>query len=535
MQKPRSISIPSLEEVRKFSPEHMVDLLTQASGVVQQLNQEVQQLQSRVDWFIRQVFGQKSERRQFELPGQQLLLTDVLNGEAKKPETPPEEQAIPRKPAARTRKTNNDGTEDNLFFDETKVPIKIIELPAETDGLTEDQYVVISEKFSHRLAQRPGSYVILKYVRPVIKVKATGEIATPPAPQGVIEGSRADVSLIAAILIEKFGYHLPLYRQHLRMQDAGINVTRAWLTQLVTQAAFLLEPIYQAQLTSIISSRVKSMDETPIKAGRAEPGKLKGGYFWPIYGEADEICFPFCESRETRHVEALLGMKPGTKDVLLTDGYTAYQRYAEKTGITHAQCWAHTRRKFFEAQTDEPVAGQALDLIGEIYQVEADIRAKGLTGTDKQAWRKQHAQPRVDRFFRWVADTFEQHGLLPSGRLTKALAYARERRSGLSVFLDDPDVPVDTNHLERALRPIPMGRRNWLFCWTEAGAKQVGIMQSLIATCRIQGIDPYDYLVDVLLRVSQHPASRVEELTPRQWKTRFADNPMRSDLQQITP
>lgn len=392
---------------------------------------------------------------------------------------------------------------------------------------------MISQKVSYRLAQRPGSYVLLKYLRPVVKLRESGKLTCPAAPQGVIEGSRADVSFLAGLLIDKFAYHLPLYRQHQRLFDAGFQVSRGWLTQLVTQAAALLEPIYQAQLASIAASRVKSMDETPIKAGRGGAGKLKTSYFWPIYGEGDEICFPWCESREIRHVMKLLGDSPGPGAVLLSDGYTAYQRYAEKTGITHAQCWAHTRRKFFEARDMEPIAEEALAQIGALYQIEAEIREAGLSGAEKLARRQRCAKPLVDAFFHWVNQSFERHGLLPGSRLTKALAYARERREGLSVFLDDPDVPIDTNHLERALRPIPMGRKNWLFCWTELGAKQVGILQSLIATCRLHQINPYDYLIDVLQRVAQHPAARVAELTPRQWKTLFADNLLRAPLDLI--
>ncbi len=127
---------------------------------------------------------------------------------------------------------------------------------------------------------------------------------------------------------------------------------------------------------------------------------------------------------------------------------------------------------------------------------------------------------------------FERQGFLPSSPLTKAMSYARERREGLTVYLDDAAVAIDTNAIERALRVIPMGRRNWLFCWTELGAHQVGIMQSLLVTCKLHGIDPYDYLVDVLQRISEHPASQVHELTPRRWKQSFADKPLRSDLHQ---
>ena len=125
---------------------------------------------------------------------------------------------------------------------------------------------------------------------------------------------------------------------------------------------------------------------------------------------------------------------------------------------------------------------------------------------------------------------FTEQGLLPSNPLTAALSYALERRLGLEVYLTDPDVPIDTNHLERALRAIPMGRKAWLFCWTEVGAKYVGILQSLLVTCRLHRINPYDYLVDVLQRIDRHPASEVHLLTPRLWKQHFAANPLRSPL-----
>lgn len=162
----------------------------------------------------------------------------------------------------------------------------------------------------------------------------------------------------------------------------------------------------------------------------------------------------------------------------------------------HAQCWEHTRRGFFEAQTVEPeAAAQALNFIGQLYEIEEQIRQKKLAGVQKRDERQTQAKPIAERFFAWIDERFEAQGLLPSNPLTKALAYARERRGGLEVYLSDPEVPIDTNHLERALRAIPMGRRNWLFCWTEVGARHVGILQSLIVTCRLHQIDPYDYLV----------------------------------------
>jgi transposase len=518
--------LPSAEELRALNAAQLTQLVEAQAHTIASLTHQI-------DWFKRQLFGSKSERLIVQANPQQLHLGEIVSN------APP--AAEQRKSvAAHTRSTPTrdaaSHAESLPFFDEARVPVETIRLPvAEIDGLAPEEFEVIGEKTSFRLAQRPGSYVVLKYVRPVVKRRDTQAIHCPGAPQGVIEGSRADVSFVAGLLLDKIGYHLPLYRQHQRLTDAGITVSRAWLTQLAQQGASLLEPIYEAQLDSIRASRVKAMDETPIKAGRAGAGKMKATYYWPVYGELDEVCFPWFASRGAEHVYRALGVSPAQGAVLLTDGYSAYKQYAAKTGVTHAQCWAHLRRDFFDAQSVEPEAATAaLEQIRALYAVEAQIRERNLAGEDKRIHRLLYAKPLVDALFEWIDGQFERQGLLPSNPLTKALAYARERRSGLEVFLTDPDVPLDTNHLERALRPIAMGRRAWLFCWTELGAKHVGIVQSLLATCRLHGIDPYTYLVDVLQRVGQHPAARVAELTPRLWKQHFAANPLRSDLHNLS-
>ena len=193
--------------------------------------------------------------------------------------------------------------------------------------------------------------------------------------------------------------------------------------------------------------------------------------------------------------------------------------------------WSHTRRYFERAKDSEPEAvAEALALIGAMYGHEKQIRADGLTGEDKRAYRQTHTRAVVETFWRWCREQCHRPELLPKSPLAKALTYAQERRSGLEVFLDDPAVAIDTNHLERALRPIPLGKRNWLFTSSEVGAQRVGIIQSLLVTCRLHEVDAYPYLVDVLQRISVHPANRAIELTPRMWKSLFADAPMRSDL-----
>jgi transposase len=241
------------------------------------------------------------------------------------------------------------------------------------------------------------------------------------------------------------------------------------------------------------------------------------------------VAFTFSPSRGHQH---LIDTLPNLTGTLLSDGYSAYSAYVNRCDdIEHAQCWVHARREFVRAEKAEPEAvAEAYDLIGALYEVEKHIREHDLRGEAKRAYRQNHARPAVDAFFTWCETQVQRMDLAPSDPFSKALKYARKRHKALRVYLDNPDVAIDTNHLERTLRVIPMGRKSWLFCWTEVGAQLVGIVQSLLTTCRLHGINPSVYLTDVLQRVSEHPASRVEELTPRLWKGLFADNPMRSDL-----
>jgi len=503
----------------------------QLRGVVQQQDEKIQALTQQLEWFKRQIFGRKSERFIAESDPSQLHLGGALADVSVV--SAPLRQAVPAHTRRAPQRDAAADAESLPFFDESRVPVHTMQvLSPEIAALRADQYEVIGEKVTYRLCQQPGSYTVIKYVRPVVKRLDTQAISCSPPPLGVIESSRADVSFVAGLLVDKFAYHLPLYRQHQRLTDSGINVSRPWLTQLAQKGIGLLEPVYAAQLVSVRASRVLCMDETPIKASPNGKGGMKTGYFWPIYGEQDEVCFPYFPTREHENVKTALGLKqPG--GVLLSDGYAAYQSYAKHTGQTHAQCWAHVRRGFFEALSYVPEAKGALEQIQILYDIEEQIRERKLAGESKRLHRLTYSKPRVEVFFKWVEEQLTRYGLLPNDPFAKALGYARERRDALEVFLLDPEVPMDNNHLERSLRAIPMGRKNWNFCWTELGAKHVGIVQSLIVTCRLHGVNPYTYLVDVLQRVALQPAARVAELTPRLWKQHFAANPMRSDLAMV--
>lgn len=499
------------------------------------LREQVKRLQHQLDWFKKQLFGPKSERQVFDLAEQGELFQAADASTAQAPQE--EEKRSVRSYQRGTAKKQRD--EDCLNATGLRftadVPVQVVQnLPPELTGPNADQYEIIGTKTTYRLAQQAASYLVIQHERPVFRLKGVdNKPITTAAAFNVLDNSLADVSLLAGLLVDKFQFHLPLYRQHQRIQQAGITVSRSTLTNLVKRSIDLLRPIVDAQTDSILRSRVLAMDETPIKAGHqkrpgAQKGKMKSGWFWPMYGDADEVVFTYSNSRGKLHIEQVL--KSQFSGTLISDGYAAYARYAAaQKNITHAQCWVHSRRYFIEAQKEHPEkATEALQQIAKLYQNEATIKKLGLSGQKKHQYRQDHTQPLVSHFFQWCQDQLENCGLLPSDPLSKALNYVLKREASLSVFLEDPDVQPDTNHLERTLRPIPLGRKNWLFCWTELGAEHLGIIQSLISTCKLHDLNPYTYLVDVLQRISQHPASKVNELTPRLWKERFADNPLRA-------
>jgi transposase len=502
---------------------------TSQQDKIQSLEEDVIVLKQQLDWFKRQLFGRKSEKQLLDdLSAQGSLFAQDSH--------PPSNDSTPVKGHQRKSNKHLDGDEVNetgLRFD-ASVPTKVIDIPApELQGDDADSYEIIGYKETNRLAQQPGSYTILIYRRPVVRHKGEQTVVTPPAPSNVLEGCYADVSLIAGLMVDKGVYHLPLYRQHQRMIDSGVYLSRATLINWIQKGIELLRPIYQANLESIINSQTLAMDEVPIKAGRKSKGKMKQTYFWPMFGDNNEIAFTWSNSRGFLHAQNQLTGFTGT---LLTDGYAAYSKTVAKlnekeTAITHAACWVHARRYFDRALLIEPIAAQAaIEKIAELYKNEKHIKEHLTEPTEALTYRQKHSEPLVSDFFNWIYEQRQRTDLTPKNPLSKALNYVSERQAEMKVFLANPNVAMDTNHLERALRVIPMGRKNYLFCWSELGAEQLGILQSLLVTCRLQEINPYHYLVDVLQRVSVHPASKVAELTPRIWKEKFGDDFLTSDL-----
>ena len=333
-------------------------------------------LRAQLEWFKRQIFGRKSEKQILLNADQQSLFAAEAQAQARDP------GKLIREHRRHTRRCGDEVNDSGLRFDDT-VPQTIVEVPApELAGEQAEQYEIIGFKDNARLAQLRSIFRVLIYRRPIVRHKAEQSVRVPAVPEAVLEGCYADVSLLAGLLVDKAVYHLPLYRQHQRMLNSGIQLSRSTLLNYMMRSMALLEPIYQAQWQSVRESAVVAMDEVPMKAGRKAPGKMKQTYFWPIYGDRDEVVFTWAAGRSHQHAVDQLS---GFSGILLTDGYEAYARATAKLNaaaqqITHASCWVHGRRGFERALSMEPVLAQhALDRIAALYQIEATIRASRCT------------------------------------------------------------------------------------------------------------------------------------------------------------
>ena len=247
---------------------------------------------------------------------------------------------------------------------------------------------------------------------------------------------------------------------------------------------------------------------------------MKQSYFWPFYGDQGEIVFLFSASRSRQLLDSALETFKGT---ILCDGYGAYESFSLKVApdrVELAQCWVHCRRKFIEAEKQNPkYATPVLNLIAKLYEIESQLREA--SPETRLARRQTHSAPIVAEIINHVNQIICREPLVPSDLFVKAAKYLLKRKSELSLYLTNPDLPMDTNHIERQIRSVAIGRKNWMFCFTEVGAHISGILYSLIASCRLADVDPYDYLVDVLQRISIHPISDVHLLTPKLWKVHF--------------
>ena len=351
------------------------------------------------------------------------------------------------------------------------------------------------------------------------------------APDRPIDGGMATEALVAHVLVGKYSDHLPLYRQSQIFARQGIALDRSTLCNWVGRACWWLAPLHEVMLSTVLSSPKVFADDTTLPVLDPGNGRTKTGRLWcyavdnrPWQGPGHPVAaYVYSEDRKAVHPVSHL---KGYRGLLQVDGYAGFGRLvgaATDGGLQLAFCWAHTRRTFYDVHvaTKSPLAEQALQRIAELYAIEADIR--GQTADERRTIRQERSRPLVEAMHTWLTETLDRI----SGRsaLAQAIRYARNHWSGLVLFLDDGRLELDTNTVERAMRPVALGRKNALFAGADSGGQHWALVATLIQTAKLNRLDPLAWLTDVLERIVSGRTKRNELPTLLPWNWKPADMP----------
>ena len=385
---------------------------------------------------------------------------------------------------------------------------------------------VIGEDRSSRLDVVPAKYQVIVTRRPKYACrKCQDAVVQAPAPARLIAGGLPTERMVAHVLVAKYADHCPLYRQSQILARQGIAIDRSTLAFWVGYAAAEIKPLWRLMREDLLRSTKLFADETTAPVLDPGRGRTKTGYFWvlarddrPWQGTAPPaVVYSYAPGRGAEHALTLL---KGFTGVLQTDAYAAYRSLADpkRAGgpVSLAYCWSHCRREFFDLakSAPAPIATQALKRIAEFYEIEAEIR--GRSADQRQAVRQQQTKPLVKSLKTWLEKTLVQ---LPGGsEIAKAIRYVLNQWDGLTRFLDDGRIEIDSNSVERAMRPVALTRKNALFAGSNEGAENWAMLASLIETCKLRGVNPEAYFTDVLTKlVNNWPNSRLAELLPWAW------------------
>jgi len=481
------------------------------------LQQQISSLQEQIKWFQKQVFGKKSERIVNGLDSCTLLLPGFESLENSK------EEQIPQDVAPHKRKKPVRHGKDSITIpDDLPVEQVVLDIPEKDKvcKITGKRLVKIGEEITRKLAHKPGSFFVKEYIRPKYALSSKEEdgVKTADLPESFIPKCRADESVLAEIITEKFANHMPLYRIAESFSREGIGISRQLLSQWLIRAGNILEPLYQVMTKHILESGNVFADETPVNI--LNKGKCSQGYICVLVGgkgkDPPYRVYHFAESRKANDVLHLI---KDYKKVLHSDKYGAYERLANQKQITWCPCWSHVRRKFVEAECgDSAFRKYILRKIRYLFLLERIAWSR--SSNERLRIRKVYEEPIIDELIQSVRARLVEGKLLPKSNFTKALNYFYGLQTHLKNYLSDPYARMDNNVAERALRPLAVGRKNWLFFGSANGGRAAVVLLSLVQTCRGLGINPREYLEDIFKRFMSHPYNKLEELLPDQWRKR---------------
>ncbi len=376
--------------------------------------------------------------------------------------------------------------------------IETIHEPASCDcGTCGAALVKIGEHVSEKLDIEPMTFFVRRDVHPQYACRTCETIVAEPVAPSILDRGLAAPGLLAQVAIQKYTDHLPLYRQEAIFARAGITLSRTTLAEWIGAVGVALQPLVDALRTKLLASHVLHADETPVAQLDPGAGKTKRAYLFAYRntGEQPIVLFDYCPSRAGKHAAAFLGNWRGA---LMVDDYAGYKALFT-SGITELACWAHARRTFVDAHkaSGSPIAEDAVRRIGELYAIEAKLR--DLDDEVRTRERRRHLAPKLDALKHWLDDL--QPKALGNSGLSRAVDYTLRRWSALVRVLDDGAWPIDNNPIENAIRPIAIGRKNWLFAGSQSAGQRAAALMSLIATAKANGLEPHAWLTDVLTRL----------------------------------
>ena len=371
----------------------------------------------------------------------------------------------------------------------------------------------MGEEITEVLEYEPGELYVKKYIRNKYARPANQGVLIGELPVRPIEKAMAGEGLLAQIIIDKYVDHLPLHRQMQRFERSGVKLAYSTLTDWVSGACKLIEPLFEALKKKVLSSNYLHADETPIKVlDKKKEGESHRGYYWVYQNSIDKLVF--FDYQEGRGRAGPVSILENFEGYLQTDGYNVYDIFDKRKNITLFHCMAHARRMFTEAlENDEPRASHALKQIQKLYAIERTCREQQLSFDEIKTMREEQSVPALKALGQWMKDQYVQ--TLPKTAIGKALGYSIERWEKLSLYATNGMLNIDNNPVENSIRPVALGRKNYLFAGSHEAAKRSGMLYSLLGTCKMHGIEPYAWLKNVLKIIPTHPINRIEELLPQ--------------------
>lgn len=488
-----------------------VDVL---QNMVLQLLAQIDDLNGQLYYLKRQLFGRKSEKLN---PAQRMLFEGLYEQLQAKLEA--ESAAGTSESPARQDKKRPNANHNGRKPLPPDLPREEIVIEPEPDEKVcpdcHGEKERIGEEVSEKLEYVPASFVVKKYVRPKYACRqCQGNVSIGDLPPMVIDKGIAGEGLLAHIITSKYADHLPLNRLEGILQRHGVDINVSTMCDWVRDCADLLKPLVKRMREHILAGPKINTDDTPVPVkSKRRQGATYNGYLWVYVGARRYAVFDFTPTRSRHGPLDFLG----TYDKhVQADAYSGYDEYFRTTKATEVGCHAHARRKFDYAMDSDPVrAAQMLALWKDLYAVEQKAKEQNFGPAQLLAARQGESKKILEKIHANLMAWKDQ--VLPKSPTGKAIGYALGQWTALLRYLDDPILDIDNNLAERTLRMVAIGRKNWLFAGSEAGAERAAVIYSLVATCKLSGIDPFAYFRDVLARISTHPTSETDALLPPNW------------------